>query len=73
MLERGLITGRDGQRHTYSGIACFQREFFSGLERGKRSLAPMLDAAAPAGRVSGEIYSGLWRDVGTVERLKALG
>ena len=73
VLDSGLITGRDGERHTYSGIACFQREFFTGLERGKRSLAPMLDAAAQAGRVSGEIYTGYWQDVGTPERLKALG
>lgn len=73
VLEGGNIVEGTGPRFTYSGIACFQRDFFSGLERGKRALAPMLRAAALDGRVTGQHYPGLWNDVGTVERLKALG
>ena len=72
-LEDGLITESDGPRYTYSGIACFRRSFFSGLERGKRALAPMLREAARTGRVSAELYPGEWNDVGTVARLEALG
>jgi N-acetyl-alpha-D-muramate 1-phosphate uridylyltransferase len=72
-LEGGKISEREGPRYTYSGIACFRREFFTGLERGKRSLAPLLRAAAIDGRVTAEHYGGLWSDVGTVERLQALG
>jgi MurNAc alpha-1-phosphate uridylyltransferase len=72
-LNDGLIRGQDGPRYTYSGISCFRREFFAGLERGKRALAPLLRDAAAGGRVTGELYSGEWHDVGTVARLEALG
>lgn len=73
VLEGGKITERDGPRYTYSGIACFRRDFFIGLERGKRALAPLLHDAAILGQVTAEHYTGLWSDVGTVERLQALG
>ena len=35
-------------------------------------LAPLLRAAMDAGRVSAELMSGPWTDVGTPERLAAL-
>ena len=73
VLEDGLISNADSPRHTYSGIGCFRRDFFTGLERGKRALAPMLREAAEQGRVTGEFYSGQWHDIGTVARLEALG
>jgi MurNAc alpha-1-phosphate uridylyltransferase len=38
----------------------------------KAPLAPLLRGAADAGRLSGELYRGLWRDVGTAERLAEL-
>ena len=72
-FEHGWITGRDGSRHTYSGIACFRRSFFAECARGRRALAPMLDAAAVDGKVTGELHCGLWQDAGTPARLQALG
>ena len=68
----GLVVNNAEPRFTYSGIACFRRNFFAGLSAGKRSLAPLLMQAADEGRVSAELYTGLWQDVGTVERLQAL-
>jgi len=38
----------------------------------KAQLAPLLRAAADAGRLSGELHRGLWRDAGTAERLAEL-
>jgi MurNAc alpha-1-phosphate uridylyltransferase len=38
----------------------------------KAQLAPLLRAAAQDGRLSGELYEGLWRDIGTAERLDEL-
>jgi MurNAc alpha-1-phosphate uridylyltransferase len=38
----------------------------------KASLAPLLYQAAARGRLGGELYEGLWQDVGTVERLAEL-
>lgn len=66
----GASVGNDGDaRYTFSGIACYRAEFFAGLEPGKRALAPLLRAAAERGDVSGELYRGRWRDIGTADRL----
>jgi len=35
-------------------------------------LAPLLNQAIAAGKVSGEHYQGVWMDVGTPERLRLL-
>jgi len=43
------------------------------VEAGARvPLAPLLRAAADRGRLSGELYEGLWSDVGTAARLAEL-
>jgi MurNAc alpha-1-phosphate uridylyltransferase len=58
--------------HTFSGVSIYRPEFFADCEPGIYSVVPMLRAAADAGRVSGSVYAGLWRDVGTPERLAEL-
>jgi len=63
----------DGEpRYTFSGIALYRREFFTGLTPGKQALAPLLREAAERGRVSGELYAGDWNDIGTPQRLRSL-
>ena len=57
---------------TFSGVAVYRPEFFAACSPGRFPLAPMLQAAADEGRLSGTVYSGLWEDVGTVERLEGL-
>jgi MurNAc alpha-1-phosphate uridylyltransferase len=60
-------------RYTYCGIALIDPELYAGVRAGdKAPLAPWLYAAAAQGRLSGEIYHGLWRDIGTAERLDEL-
>jgi MurNAc alpha-1-phosphate uridylyltransferase len=59
-------------RLTFAGIGVYRPALFAGLAEGPRPLAPILRAAADAGRVSGEHHRGLWRDVGTPERLEAV-
>ena len=45
----------------------------AGNPQGVRApLAPLLRRAMDAGRVSADLYSDLWVDVGTPERLAAL-
>jgi MurNAc alpha-1-phosphate uridylyltransferase len=58
--------------YTFSGVAIYRPEFFDGCEPGRFSVVPMLRSAADAGRISGSVYAGLWRDVGTPERLAEL-
>ena len=57
---------------TYTGIAVFHHDFFSGVAPGKRPLKPLLDAAIASKLVTGERWNGPWEDIGTPERLDAL-
>lgn len=60
------------KKYTFSGIAYYSPGLFNKLPPGKRPLAPLLRQAMKKGNVSGEFYSGDWRDIGTPERLKQL-
>lgn len=64
-------------KFTYSTIGLYRREFFGSMAFGnpegvKAPLAPLLRAAMDNGRVSAELYSGPWTDVGTPARLDEL-
>lgn len=68
-------------RYTYSTIGLYRAELFgapwceipTGNPSGVRAaLGPLLRLAMDAGRVSAELYTGEWTDVGTPERLAAL-
>lgn len=64
--------GRPGSaapRHTFSGIAVLHPALFRGLAPGIRPLRDVLRPAARRGALLGEVFEGLWRDVGTPERL----
>ena len=71
-LRDGRVCESDDPACTFSGIAVYRPEFFAGCEPGRFPLAPMLKAAASAGRMAGSLYEGLWEDVGTPERLEDL-
>ena len=57
---------------TFSGVAVYRPELFADCSAGPFPLAPLLRAAADANQLAGELYSGQWEDVGTVDRLTAL-
>ena len=76
-LEGERVVNEAPQRHTYSTIGLYRRTLFSSLPAGnpqgiKAALAPLLRTAIAEGRVTGELYTGEWTDVGTPERLAAL-
>lgn len=71
-LENGWVAEGDGLRHTYSGIGIYRPEFFDGCSPGKFPMLPLLRRAIAARELSGELHTGRWYDVGTVERLQAL-
>jgi MurNAc alpha-1-phosphate uridylyltransferase len=72
VLERDRIVESPGERLTFSGVGVYRAELFAGCRDGIFKLAPLLRAAARAGRVSGEIHGGAWLDIGTPERLAEL-
>jgi MurNAc alpha-1-phosphate uridylyltransferase len=73
----GLALNQAQQRLTYSTIGLYRKELFASLPVGnpqglKAPLAPLLRAAMDNGKVTAEIYTGQWADVGTPERLAQL-
>jgi N-acetyl-alpha-D-muramate 1-phosphate uridylyltransferase len=64
---------RDGERpYTYAGISLISPEMFDGAPNGPFPLRDLLFAAAKAGRLGGELWSGRWTDIGTPAQLEAL-
>ena len=72
-LERGVIGNEGTPRYTYAGVAVMSPRLVEPVKRGdKAPLAPLLRAAAAKRLISGEVFAGLWQDVGTAERLAEL-
>lgn len=71
-VERGLAVASAAQQYTFSGIAAYDVKFFAGCVDGAFPLKPLLLRAIAAQRCSAEIYRGVWEDVGTPERFRAL-
>jgi N-acetyl-alpha-D-muramate 1-phosphate uridylyltransferase len=77
----GRVRNSADEQFTYSTIGLYRRELFEppgcevlpGNPQGTAEpLAPLLRRAIDARRVSAELYTGAWTDVGTPERLNAL-
>jgi len=60
-------------RYTYAGVAVMSPQLVAPVKRGEKApLAPLLYDAVREGQLSGEVFTGLWQDVGTPERLAEL-
>jgi N-acetyl-alpha-D-muramate 1-phosphate uridylyltransferase len=70
--DSGLLSEDGETKLTYSGISVLHRDLFRGLDEQYLALAPLLRKAMGQKRVTGELFTGDWRDIGTPERLKAL-
>lgn len=71
-VEQGRLRLGEVERLTFSGIAWYRPEFFSGCTAGRFPLAPLIRSHAGADRVAAEAYTGTWLDLGTHERLARL-
>jgi N-acetyl-alpha-D-muramate 1-phosphate uridylyltransferase len=71
-LREGLVADDGDECFTFSGIGVYHPRVFSGCQPGVFRLAPLLSSMMEQGVVSGELHDGLWVDVGTPRRLKAL-
>lgn len=70
--EAGRALAQARQRWTFAGIAIYRSSFFAGYADGPQALKPLLVRSMNAGRCAAEIFTGVWEDVGTPERLQAL-
>ncbi len=73
-LRQGQVSSAapDDRRHTFSGVGVYRPALFAGCRPGSFPLAPLLRQAADEGKVSGQLHTGCWCDVGTPERLQLL-
>jgi MurNAc alpha-1-phosphate uridylyltransferase len=68
----GSPTGNPAYRYTFAGIATYRSAFFAECTDGVFPLKPLLLRSMAAKRCSAQLYTGLWEDVGSPERLQAL-
>ena len=69
-LYGGQVASAGEATWTFSGIGVYHPRLFAGCHDGAFPLAPLLRRAMADGQVSGELYQGLWIDVGTEQRLQ---
>ena len=70
----GRVT-REGadRRWTYANLALCRAALVAGIAAGTRAaLGPLLFDAARVGRLSGEVFTGTWHNIGTPDQLAAL-
>ncbi|MFP4131985.1 MAG: N-acetylmuramate alpha-1-phosphate uridylyltransferase MurU [Thiohalospira sp.] len=71
-LEAGRVRASGGTSHTYTGIAVLRPSLFADRRVEPFPLGPLLQEAAGRDELAGELYTGVWNDVGTPGRLDAL-
>ena len=75
-LDGASVQNNGPTMHTFAGIGLYAPEFFQVYAADiienvqNQPLAPLLRRACSDGKVSGELFDGVWLDVGTVERLQ---
>jgi len=71
-IEQGEARNVSAELYTFSGIAVYRAAFFADCVDGVFPLKPLMLRSMAARRCSAQLYTGLWEDVGTPERLAAL-
>lgn len=70
--ETGKVCLSGLRRLTFSGVSVLRPTLFAGCTAGRFPLGPLLRQAIALGAVTGERYPGIWRDIGTPQRLAEL-
>jgi len=71
-LKNACILNKDKIQYTFSGIGYYNPRLFKNLDIKKSALAPLLRAEIENKHISGELFSALWHDIGTPQRLKEI-
>ena len=71
-LKNACVLNEDKIQYTFSGIGYYNPKLFKNLNIEKSALAPLLRAQIKNKNISGELFSGIWHDIGTPQRLKEI-
>jgi len=71
-IKNGLLTNVERNMFTFSGIGYYHPNMFLGKQEQKAPLAPLLRELADKQALTAELYTGVWHDIGTPERLKEI-
>ena len=73
LLENNCLVLNSEILYTFSGIAVYHPRFFNDIEAGvKMQLVPLLNSAISNSLIKGELFKGIWSDIGTPERLEII-
>jgi len=71
-LEGADVFNESENMFTFSGIAYYNPKLFENRELQKAPLAPLLRSAIAKKRISGELFTKKWHDIGTPKRLQEI-
>ena len=71
-LDEALVLNKSDCMYTFSGIGYYNPKIFQDMRATKAPLAPLLRELAEKKELSGELYEGMWHDIGTPQRLKEI-
>jgi MurNAc alpha-1-phosphate uridylyltransferase len=71
-LDDSLVLNKDDDMYTFSGIGYYNPKMFQNIAAKKAPLAPLLREMIEKQQISGELYRGVWHDIGTPQRLKEI-
>ncbi len=69
-LKENYLWDDSEVKYTFSGIGYYKPKLFNDIEYGKSALAPLLREAIKKAKVSGELFTNMWHDIGTPQRLE---
>jgi len=68
LTEAALVTEQG--EHTFAGVSVLSPNLFTGRPVDFIPLAPILREMMQRQQATGALFSGLWSDIGTLERLQ---
>ena len=72
-LNNFSIANEGESKLTFANIGVYRPQMFDGITPGQHAkLGPLLREYAARGQVGGDVYRGVWHNVGTIEQLEAL-
>ena len=71
-ISSNRLLNNEQRDFTFSGIACYHPTVVQHLKLGRYSIIPTVRQYAAKGQIAASLHTGLWIDIGTIERLQRL-